>query len=584
MLSKEEDYIDNEYYTMNRKFFRLIGLWQGQTSSKNIVYIYFINLILTFASIGQIQLLFTSERNLMSIAKLLETVLPTLCFSCCYCNLLLNDRIMKKILYRIKSDWDDLADESELMIVKKYAEISRICTIIMTVCFYIYVVFLIFPSLLSVFRYVFGDISETELILPIRADYFLKNLMLYYIGLIIEYVIILVTCTVGIANYSMFIAVVQHACALFSIVQWKVKHRYEKLPHNSYYVKVESELDEENEWIVDLIKFYKSAIEFVDLLKSFYESVQIIAALLSFTFVLVDYIYLFQVLSFSLNRIEGIEKLLFIVCSMFVIYIYTYVAQNLMDHNANIFLIFCQFPFYSLSLRNQKLLLFLTMYSMRLCGISLMGAVFISHELFAKMKKILYRMKFDWDELANKPELVILKKYAEISRLCTITIASKWLTLYTEYQNVRFRYVIGSIGETELILPIHIDYIMKNRMLYYIGLTTEYVTISIVCTKGIANYSMFIAIIQHACALFTIVQWRVKERFERSPPKSYYCNGESELLNETEWIVVVIKFYKHAIDYFRYLLGPLIGPIYFCIAKWCPISSYCFHYISNIFY
>ncbi|XP_035733473.1 uncharacterized protein LOC118446647 [Vespa mandarinia] len=390
MLSKEEDYIDNEYYTMNRHFFRLIGLWQGQTSSKNIIYIYFINLILTFASIGQIQRLFTSERNLMSIAKLLETLLPTLCFSCCYCNLLLNDRVMKKILFRIKSDWDDLADKPELMIVKKYAEISRICTIIIAVCFYIYIVFLIFPSLLSVFRYVSGDISETELILPIRADYFLKNLMVYYIGLIIEYVIIIVTCTVGIANYSMFIAIVQHACALFSIVQWRVKHKYEKLPHNSYYINVESELTEENGWIVHLIKFYKRAIEFVDLLKSFYESVQIIAALLSFTFVLVDYIYLFEVFSFTHNRIEGIAKLLYVVGSIFVIYVYTYVAQNLMDHNANVFLIFCQFPFYSLSLRNQKLLLFLTMYSMKLCGISLMGAVFISHELFATVKYFLY--------------------------------------------------------------------------------------------------------------------------------------------------------------------------------------------------
>ncbi|XP_035733471.1 uncharacterized protein LOC118446645 [Vespa mandarinia] len=262
MLSKEEDYIDNEYYTMNRQFFRLIGMWQSQTSFKNIIYIYFIHLILTFASIGQIQLLFTSQRNLMSIAKLLETLLPTLCFSCYYCNLLLNDRVMKKILFRIKSDWDDLADKPELMIVKKYAEISRICTIIIVVCFYIYIVFLIYPSLLSVFRYVSGDISETELILPIRADYFLKNLMVYYIGLIIQYIMILVTCTVGIANYSMFIAIVQHACALFSIVQWRVKHKYEKLPHNSYYVNVECELAEQNEWIINLIKFYKSAIEF----------------------------------------------------------------------------------------------------------------------------------------------------------------------------------------------------------------------------------------------------------------------------------------------------------------------------------
>ncbi|XP_035733470.1 uncharacterized protein LOC118446644 [Vespa mandarinia] len=388
MLSKEEDYIDNEYYTMNRQFFRLIGLWQGQTSFKNIIYVYFINLILTFASIGQIQLLFTSERNLMSITKLLEMLLPTLCFSCCYCNLLLNDRVMKKILFRIKSDWDDLADKPELMIVKKYAEISRICTIIIAVCFYIYIVFLIFPSLLSVFRYVSGDINETELILPIRADYFLKNLMVYYIGLIIQYVIIIVTCTVGIANYSMFIAIVQHACALFSIVQWRVKHKYEKLAHNSYYINVESELTEENGWIVHLIKFYKRTIDIIvvfiypcRLYLPLTESKELRSSCILF----VPCLYRYYVITGPI-----------ISCGFnFILNIYSGPSSaptrttNCTISRILTFHLACQFPFYSLSLRNQKLLLFLTMYSMRLCGISLMGAVFISHELFATVKYFL---------------------------------------------------------------------------------------------------------------------------------------------------------------------------------------------------
>ncbi|XP_047370333.1 uncharacterized protein LOC124957381 isoform X2 [Vespa velutina] len=130
MLSKEDDYIDNEYYIYNRRFFRLIGFWQHQTSSKNVIYICFINFMLLFGSFEQIYFLFMSERKLMSIAKLLETSLPTLCFGSCYCNLLLNYRIMKKILYRIKFDWDNLADKPELIILKKYAEISRLCTIV----------------------------------------------------------------------------------------------------------------------------------------------------------------------------------------------------------------------------------------------------------------------------------------------------------------------------------------------------------------------------------------------------------------------------------------------------------------------
>ncbi|XP_046837422.1 uncharacterized protein LOC124432483 [Vespa crabro] len=218
MLSKEEDYIDNKYYTLNLQFFRLIGLCH-KTSSKNVIHICFINFMLAFGIFEQIHVLIVSEKKLILITKLLETTLPTLCFASCYCNLLLNYKVMKKILYRIKSDWDELANKPELVILKKYAEISRLCTLTIAIFFYLYVVFLISPSLLSASRYIFGITNETELILPVPIDYFMKNQMYYYIGLTIEYVIILFTSSVGIANYSMFILVIQHACALLTIVQ-----------------------------------------------------------------------------------------------------------------------------------------------------------------------------------------------------------------------------------------------------------------------------------------------------------------------------------------------------------------------------
>lgn len=57
MPSREEDYIDNEYYVYNRLFFHLIGLWHGRTSLKNLVYICFINFIIIFGSFEQVSVL-----------------------------------------------------------------------------------------------------------------------------------------------------------------------------------------------------------------------------------------------------------------------------------------------------------------------------------------------------------------------------------------------------------------------------------------------------------------------------------------------------------------------------------------------
>ncbi|KAL2734621.1 hypothetical protein V1477_013798 [Vespula maculifrons] len=286
-LLTEEDYIDNEYYAYNRLFFRLLGLWQHQTSCKQFIYVCFINLLFFIETFEQIYALLTLEKKLISITKLLETILPTLCFGACYFNLLWNATNMKKIFYRIKCDWNDLSNKPELIILKKYANVSR------------------------------------------------------------HYKIIIA----GIANYSMFIAVIQHACALFYIVEWRVNERFRKPPQNFYYANTDDELAEEKECIISIIEYYNNAIEFI--------------------------------LSLTFNLTEAIGKLLYVISSLFAIYVYSFLAQKLIDHNANVFLKFCQIPFYLLSLRTQKLLLCLLMSSMRVCSISLKGAIVVSHDLFA---------------------------------------------------------------------------------------------------------------------------------------------------------------------------------------------------------
>ncbi|KAF7379241.1 hypothetical protein HZH68_017086 [Vespula germanica] len=261
---------------------------------------------------------------------------------------------MKQIRYRIKCDWGVLESKPELELLKKYADVSRRCTIVIAVSFYLNIAFKIFPSLLCIFQYIFGSTSFTELILPFHIEYSMGNQIKYYFTLFNQYVIMIIVATVGIANYSMFIAVIQHACALFHIVEWRVIEKFKKDPHNIYYARTSSDLAEENEWIIDIIQFYNNAIEF-----------------------------LFQVLSFTFSATEAIARILYITGTLFVIYIYSYLAQKLIDHNVNVFLRFCQIPFYLLSLRTQKLLLCLLMNNMRVCSISLKGAIVVSHDLFA---------------------------------------------------------------------------------------------------------------------------------------------------------------------------------------------------------
>ncbi|KAI4501297.1 hypothetical protein M0802_003670 [Mischocyttarus mexicanus] len=326
MILKDEDCIHNGYYAYNRLFFRVIGLWQFQTSLKQLIYFCFINFMIVIALLGQIYMLFRSELKLNLITKSLETVLPSFCFGFCYYNLLWNGIIMKKILHRIKCDWDDLADKPELVILKKYANVSRLCTVTIA----------------------------------------------------------------RVANYSMFVAIIQHACALLNIISWRIDERFKNIQQNFDHTIVNTNLAEEREWILGIIQFYTNTINFVDLIKSCYESIYLFEAFFGSIIIMIDYFYLFQILSFTLNTSEELAKLSYIIGSLFVIYAYYYLGQKLIDNHTDVYTKLCQIPFYTLSLKTQKMLLFLIMRSIRPCNLSIKGVIVISHYLFAKLMQTSY--------------------------------------------------------------------------------------------------------------------------------------------------------------------------------------------------
>ncbi|XP_046837228.1 uncharacterized protein LOC124432359 [Vespa crabro] len=183
MFLQEELYFENEYNTYSIRFLKLVGISIYETSLFQMIHVYLFNTIIALASFAQI----------------------------------------KRLLLRIKTDWNNVTSEPELMILKKYANRSRQWTIIIanfiiSVAFYLYIMILMFPSVISVILYIFGELDVTELVLPVPFDYFLKDQVHFYFTLFIEYTCLIVLSTIGITHYSIFVSFVQHACALFNIV------------------------------------------------------------------------------------------------------------------------------------------------------------------------------------------------------------------------------------------------------------------------------------------------------------------------------------------------------------------------------
>ncbi|XP_047369994.1 uncharacterized protein LOC124957202 [Vespa velutina] len=385
MIFKEEDFVNNEYYVYNRLLFRLLGLWEYQTSYTKLIYVCYINISIIIGLSEEIYILFTLERKIASYAKLLEIILPSLCHGSCYYNLLRNGVIMKNILYRIKCDWNHVTNQTELKILKNNAHLSKKLTIVIAICYYLYIAFLMIPSCLSNIQYFFGAINKTELMLPVRFEFYMKSQIHYYFQLSLQYQNIIIFCTVGVAYYSMFVAMIQHACALFNIVEFRINERFKREPNYFCYANSNAEFAKEKEWLVDIIIFHNNANQFVNLIKLFYEKTNLLEMLFLSIFIMLDYFHMFQILSFNISKTEGLRNICYIVVSLIVVYTYFFFGQKLIDHNKNVFVTLCQVPFYLLSLKTQKMLLFLTMKSMRVCNFSVQGVNDVSYDMFASV-------------------------------------------------------------------------------------------------------------------------------------------------------------------------------------------------------
>ncbi|KAL2734732.1 odorant receptor 47a-like [Vespula maculifrons] len=248
----------------------MIRIWRYDMSLQQLIYICVLNFTIAVGSLLQIYLLFMSEAKIVPIIKLVETILPSLCFAACYYNILSNTTIMKRILYHIKCDWDNLAHKPELIILKEYANRTRTYTITIAIAFYLYIISLILPSTVRIFLHNFDEANETGLTLPIGLDNFMKDQMNYYLTLLLECVFIFIMSTIGIAHYSI------------TKIEKGFECNTDKLNDASNCNK----FAQEYKWLVDIIE------SFADLMKLYLEKIYPFEVFMSLLFIIVNYIYM----------------------------------------------------------------------------------------------------------------------------------------------------------------------------------------------------------------------------------------------------------------------------------------------------
>ncbi|XP_050445548.1 odorant receptor 13a-like [Cataglyphis hispanica] len=376
-------FYDNRYYYLNKKLLSIVGQWPFQSRLQS-------NLMLATTLLFMCSLTALEFSGLIAgitdLNIIMENTSPLLINSLIFVKLInsvSNKHKMKDLLESIEETWKMTQFGPENEILRSYAEQSR--TLTKQYAFALYSAWIFYTTMPIV-------VSEIYSLLPTNETYTARYLFRLehlldvdkYFNLLILHGIISVfyLVSVVIAIDGMFVLCIQHACALFEGIRYKVQHI-----RGSDFVMLKPNImdDEAYHVIVDCIKSYKHALKFSDMLSSTYET--------CFLFLLGN-----VVIALSFNAAELImmdiqlDEIIRIVAAnmaqLFHIFYLSLMSQRLIDHSSGFQEAIYSCEWYKISIRSRHLLRFTLMRVIKPCQIKAGKMYIMSMENFSSILQV----------------------------------------------------------------------------------------------------------------------------------------------------------------------------------------------------
>ncbi|XP_071637761.1 odorant receptor 49b-like isoform X2 [Temnothorax longispinosus] len=345
--------LETRHFNVNRILLLAVGLWPYQRSRiVELQLILFFGILTTFI-IFQFTTFLTSKCTPEHIIKIISTTFFFTYYVIKYNSFWINADTIRSLLDRLQDVCNELRDETEIAILKKYgSKAKRYTTAIIllgiysvgittAVCIWTYIQYIglpknesrLNPSEYFITEYFFDQEKYSYLIT-------LHGLATIYIGS--------VTLT---ATGTMLLAYLQHICGMFSIASYRIEQAINILQKDI--LKSENMVYKKITYAVDI---HRKAMEFTDFLISNFEGSFFLLMVIGVTCISFN---LFWLASYN----DEIEKLVAPFLMINIIYAYlflaNYTAQEITDHNEYVFATVYNVQWYTAPLHIQKIILFL---------------------------------------------------------------------------------------------------------------------------------------------------------------------------------------------------------------------------------
>ncbi|RLU26117.1 ObirOr5-9E23 [Ooceraea biroi] len=372
-----------EHFRIQRSLLFAIGVWP-YNQSKYVRFQYSLFLVVTNSFIiFQLTPFITSVCTVNLIIKLLSTIVFSLVCVIHQISFWINTDVVKSFVERLQHACNDLKDENEIAIIKKYANNAEYITILVTLiavcCVFIVTLMPIYPRILSTFLLV--NISRPLYNMQFVTEYFIDKEKNFYLILLHTYAFFYIAIITLVGGGMMVYAYLKHVCGLFSIASYRIEQ--------SMILNIYENTDLRNKMIEKKIRLavdvHRTAIELSDLFTSSFNGTYfclMVVAVLCLCF------NLYEVLETALLRDKVEEFLLHLIFASAVL-LYSFLAntsgEEIIEHYNNMFSTAYNVQWYMAPIRVQKLILFLLQRSCKMYGLKTGGLFIASLEGFASL-------------------------------------------------------------------------------------------------------------------------------------------------------------------------------------------------------
>ncbi|KAL0126438.1 hypothetical protein PUN28_005060 [Cardiocondyla obscurior] len=375
---------ESRYFNINRLLMSLIGLWPYQKPRSRRIKMILVSILLAEGITAQLTPFITHEYSTSLVIEVFSFSILCLIYVLKYNTVYFNLKHIREFMECIRVDWNELQDEEELEIIRKYARTARTYLYAFVGVSYpgtvAYISLPFLPDILDIV----APLNESRTrILPFPVEYFLDEQKYFYLLLSHSIVAIIIGIVTIVTTETLTFAYFCHICGMFEIVSYRIMSAFGKS------LSVLLTLNKENTIRIKLIaavKIHQKAFELFEILTSTLSLSYFTLIILGVASLSINLFRLFQVTTLSEQKKEIVLYIVFVIGHFYYMFMCNYMGQIVIDSSTDIFKKACDTQWYATSSRTQKLMLFIMQRSMKSCKIVMGKLYYVSLEQFTTVK------------------------------------------------------------------------------------------------------------------------------------------------------------------------------------------------------